>query len=225
MKRAFDVSACALFLAFFWPVLLIIIVAIRLQSPGKAIFAQVRVGENGRLFICYKLRTMYSGTANLPTHQVRASAVTPLGEYLRRFQDRRASAALECADRRYEFGRSPALLAVPDRACRCEEAIGRSRSATRHNGVGTDQRRRYVGRKSARRDRCAICSHTKSAWRLQADLGHPARTGGRRRSGCPEQQVDEVVPINIPRLTKVSGRSHRPPSLALPPAASVPAPS
>jgi O-antigen biosynthesis protein WbqP len=86
MKRAFDVSACALFLAFFWPVLLIIIVAIRLQSPGKAIFAQVRVGKKGRLFTCYKLRTMYSGTANLPTHQVGASAVTPLGEHLRRFK-------------------------------------------------------------------------------------------------------------------------------------------
>jgi O-antigen biosynthesis protein WbqP len=86
MKRAFDVSACALFLAFFWPVLLIMIVAIRLQSPGKAIFTQVRVGENGRLFTCYKLRTMYSGTANLPTHRVEASAVTPLGEHLRRFK-------------------------------------------------------------------------------------------------------------------------------------------
>lgn len=86
MKRAFDVSACALFLAFFWPILLIIIVAIRLQSPGKAIFAQVRVGENGHPFTCYKLRTMYSGTANLPTHQVGASAVTPLGEHLRRFK-------------------------------------------------------------------------------------------------------------------------------------------
>jgi O-antigen biosynthesis protein WbqP len=29
---------------------------------------------------------MYSGTANLPTHQVQASAVTPLGEHLRRFK-------------------------------------------------------------------------------------------------------------------------------------------
>jgi O-antigen biosynthesis protein WbqP len=86
MKRAVDVSACALFLAFFWPVLLAIIVIIRLQSPGKSIFAQVRVGRNGRLFTCYKLRTMYSGTANLPTHQVEASAVTPVGELLRRFK-------------------------------------------------------------------------------------------------------------------------------------------
>ncbi len=47
MKRAFDVSACALFLLIFWPMLLIIVVVIRLQSPGSAIFRQVRVGKDG----------------------------------------------------------------------------------------------------------------------------------------------------------------------------------
>jgi O-antigen biosynthesis protein WbqP len=86
MKRAFDVSACALFLVFGWPILVVIIIAIRFQSPGPAIFTQVRVGKGGRPFTCYKLRTMYSGTANLPTHQVEASSVTALGEYLRRFK-------------------------------------------------------------------------------------------------------------------------------------------
>jgi O-antigen biosynthesis protein WbqP len=86
MKRAFDMLACALFLLFCWPILLLIIIAIRLQSPGSAIFAQARVGRHGRSFTCYKLRTMYSGTANLPTHQVEASSVTALGEYLRRFK-------------------------------------------------------------------------------------------------------------------------------------------
>jgi O-antigen biosynthesis protein WbqP len=86
MKRALDVLACALLLTLFWPVLLTIIVAIRIQSPGSAIFTQTRVGRNGRQFTCYKLRTMYSGTATLPTHQVAASAVTPLGELLRRFK-------------------------------------------------------------------------------------------------------------------------------------------
>jgi O-antigen biosynthesis protein WbqP len=86
MKRAFDVSACGLFLLFFWPVLLVVIIAIRLQSPGPAIFKQVRVGKDGRLFTCYKLRTMYSGTANLPTHQVQSSSVTGLGDHLRRFK-------------------------------------------------------------------------------------------------------------------------------------------
>src|SRR3954447_22659873 len=86
MKRAFDVVTCAMFLLLFCPVLLIILLAIRLQSPGPAIFAQLRVGQAGRPFTCYKFRTMYSGTANLPTHEVQASSVTPLGEYLRRFK-------------------------------------------------------------------------------------------------------------------------------------------
>ena len=86
MKRAFDVAACALLLVVSSPILLLIIVAIRLQSPGNAIFAQIRVGKNGRPFTCYKLRTMHSGTANLPSHQVQASAVTALGDYLRRLK-------------------------------------------------------------------------------------------------------------------------------------------
>ena len=86
MKRAFDVVACGLFLPFFVLILLIVIVAIRWQSPGPAIFRQVRVGKQGRPFTCYKFRTMYSGTANLPTHEVQASSVTALGEHLRRFK-------------------------------------------------------------------------------------------------------------------------------------------
>jgi O-antigen biosynthesis protein WbqP len=86
MKRMLDVLASAAFLLVFWPILLIVCVAVRLSSPGPAVFAQVRVGRNERPFTCYKLRTMYVGTASLPTHQVQASSVTPLGEYLRRFK-------------------------------------------------------------------------------------------------------------------------------------------
>lgn len=86
MKRMLDVLASGAFLLVFWPVLLIVFVAVRLSSQGPAIFAQIRVGRNERPFTCYKLRTMYVGTASLPTHQVKASAVTPLGEFLRRFK-------------------------------------------------------------------------------------------------------------------------------------------
>jgi O-antigen biosynthesis protein WbqP len=86
MKRALDVLASMLLLLFCSPILLIVIIAIRLQSPGPAIFRQVRVGKDGRPFTCYKLRTMYSGTATLPTHEVQASSVTVLGEHLRRFK-------------------------------------------------------------------------------------------------------------------------------------------
>jgi O-antigen biosynthesis protein WbqP len=86
MKRTFDVLASGLFLLFCWPILLIVIIAIRLQSPGPAIFVQIRVGKDQRPFACCKLRTMYAGTANLPTHEVKASSVTALGERLRRFK-------------------------------------------------------------------------------------------------------------------------------------------
>jgi O-antigen biosynthesis protein WbqP len=86
MKRSFDFLACALFLLVCWPILLIVMIAIRLQSPGPAIFVQIRVGKDERPFACYKLRTMYSGTANLPTHEVKASSLTALGEHLRRLK-------------------------------------------------------------------------------------------------------------------------------------------
>jgi O-antigen biosynthesis protein WbqP len=86
MKRAFDISASAVLLLICWPLLLLVLIAIRLHSPGPAIFSQIRVGKDGRLFTCYKLRTMQLGTANLPTHQVEASSVTALGGHLRQFK-------------------------------------------------------------------------------------------------------------------------------------------
>jgi len=86
MKRLFDALACGLFLLFFWPILLLVMITIRIETPGPAIFKQLRVGKNQRLFTCYKLRTMYSGTADLPTHEVSVSSITALGERLRRFK-------------------------------------------------------------------------------------------------------------------------------------------
>jgi O-antigen biosynthesis protein WbqP len=83
MKRAFDISASVALLLICWPMLFLVLVAIRLHSRGPAIFSQIRVGKDGRLFTCYKLRTMHLGTANLPTHQVEASSVTALGGHLR----------------------------------------------------------------------------------------------------------------------------------------------
>jgi O-antigen biosynthesis protein WbqP len=86
MKRVFDFLVSFLLLVLCSPILLIIIVAIRLQSSGSAIFSQARVGIKEQPFTCYKLRTMYAGTPNLPTHEVAALSVTPLGKYLRRFK-------------------------------------------------------------------------------------------------------------------------------------------
>lgn len=59
MKRAFDVafSACVL-VCLSW-LLLIVVIAIKLDDPeGPAIFRQVRVGRDGREFVMYKFRSM-----------------------------------------------------------------------------------------------------------------------------------------------------------------------
>ena len=52
--------AAFLLLIIFSPILLSAIIAIKLESRGNAIFSQVRVGEQGRRFKLYKLRSMYS---------------------------------------------------------------------------------------------------------------------------------------------------------------------
>lgn len=83
-KRSIDLAASLVILIpFFW-VLVIIWVAIRLQSPGPGIFAQPRVGKNGQIFTCYKFRTMSKDSPNVGTHEASGSLVTPLGRILRR---------------------------------------------------------------------------------------------------------------------------------------------
>ena len=66
------------------PVMLACMAAIRLTSPGPAIFRQTRIGLGERPFTCYKLRTMYVETRHAPSHETAASAVTPVGHWLRR---------------------------------------------------------------------------------------------------------------------------------------------
>lgn len=58
IKRAFDVFASLLGLIVLSPLLLLTIIAIRLDSKGKAIFTQERIGLNGKLFKLYKFRSM-----------------------------------------------------------------------------------------------------------------------------------------------------------------------
>lgn len=60
IKRAFDLLFSALLLFFLSLPMLFIALAVRIDSKGEAIFKQVRCGREGREFICYKFRTMYS---------------------------------------------------------------------------------------------------------------------------------------------------------------------
>ncbi len=67
LKRTLDIglSLCASVIAL--PLIGILGVAIKLDSPGPIFFVQERAGENGRPFHCFKLRTMVDGAeAMLP---------------------------------------------------------------------------------------------------------------------------------------------------------------
>ena len=86
VKRTFDFTASLAGLIVLAPLLAVLMLLVRMQSAGPAIFAQRRVGRAGRHFTCYKLRTMYQGTASQPTHLVQAAAVTRLGQWLRRWK-------------------------------------------------------------------------------------------------------------------------------------------
>jgi O-antigen biosynthesis protein WbqP len=85
-KQIFDLAGAALLLVATSPVLVLAVLAIRASSRGPAIFSQTRVGRNGRLFRCHKLRTMYVGTPSLPSHEAPANSVTSVGRVLRKFK-------------------------------------------------------------------------------------------------------------------------------------------
>jgi lipopolysaccharide/colanic/teichoic acid biosynthesis glycosyltransferase len=57
-KRALDLLICTLLLVVAVPLLAVCVLAIRLDSPGRALFTQERTGRDGRRFRMLKLRTM-----------------------------------------------------------------------------------------------------------------------------------------------------------------------
>lgn len=89
-KRALDILGAVVALAMFAVPMALIAVAIRLTSPGKAIFKQRRVGLNGEVFKIYKFRTMYAVAGKRDSHAEPVwtrrddPRVTPIGRFLRR---------------------------------------------------------------------------------------------------------------------------------------------
>ena len=69
-----------------WPVLLLLALLVRLDSPGPALHWSQRVGRDNRLFPMPKFRTMRTDTPDVATHLLEDPArwITPLGRFLRR---------------------------------------------------------------------------------------------------------------------------------------------
>ena len=61
LKRAMDVVIATLGLVLLSPLMLVIAILVRFDSPGPPVFRQTRIGRGGRPFTVFKFRSMHQG--------------------------------------------------------------------------------------------------------------------------------------------------------------------
>jgi sugar transferase (PEP-CTERM system associated) len=86
-KRTLDLVVAALGLIVLSPIMAMVALAIRITSPGPAVYQQQRVGKDGRLFTIHKFRSMRVDAEALTGavwSRVGDPRVTPIGRFLRR---------------------------------------------------------------------------------------------------------------------------------------------
>ena len=57
-KRVFDVLISIIIIIFLLPIYFLIAILVKIDSKGKVIYSQERIGKNGKTFNIYKFRTM-----------------------------------------------------------------------------------------------------------------------------------------------------------------------
>ncbi|WP_322597276.1 sugar transferase [Enterococcus sp. HY326] len=87
IKRAIDFALSLVGIIVLSPILVILCLAIKLDSKGPIIFTQKRVGKNKKCFNIYKFRTMKIDTPKeMPTHLLENPDyfITKVGKFLRK---------------------------------------------------------------------------------------------------------------------------------------------
>jgi lipopolysaccharide/colanic/teichoic acid biosynthesis glycosyltransferase len=88
IKRAIDIAISLPLVLLSAPLVALLALAVRLESPGDPIYRQTRVGKDGTLFEIYKLRTMVHGAEFTGAGLAIAAGdprITRLGTVLRRY--------------------------------------------------------------------------------------------------------------------------------------------
>lgn len=85
LKRLFDLTVSLILLLIIWPILLVIALAVRLDSPGPAFYKQERVTSYGKRFRIWKFRTMVANADKIGSQvTVRYDRrITKVGKFLR----------------------------------------------------------------------------------------------------------------------------------------------
>lgn len=88
IKRLIDLLFSACLLIVLMPLMMLIAILIRFESPGTALFFQERVGLGGRSFTIYKFRTMQNadGSSKAKFTDKYDARVTRIGKVLRKFR-------------------------------------------------------------------------------------------------------------------------------------------
>jgi lipopolysaccharide/colanic/teichoic acid biosynthesis glycosyltransferase len=86
LKRFIDVIVAAIALLLLLPVLFCVGIAVRIDSPGPAIFRQVRIGRGCREFQIFKFRSMVRDAPRLGGHSTAMGdpRITRAGRFIRR---------------------------------------------------------------------------------------------------------------------------------------------
>lgn len=88
LKRAFDVVAASILLVVLAPVMFVVAVLIKLDSPGPVFFRQTRITQYGKEFQIYKFRTMVTGadTRGSSLTVKDDERITKVGEFIRKYR-------------------------------------------------------------------------------------------------------------------------------------------
>jgi sugar transferase (PEP-CTERM system associated) len=89
LKRVLDIALSSLFLVVTAPILALLSIAIRLESPGGVIYRQDRVGLHGKVFQILKFRSMRSDAEAHKGAQwatLKDPRVTRIGKFIRRYR-------------------------------------------------------------------------------------------------------------------------------------------
>jgi O-antigen biosynthesis protein WbqP len=86
LTRAIDCIACLVALPVAAPLCVLLLILIRLETPGSPLFVQERVGRHEKSFQMLKLRTMVIETGDMPSHDVDRAGITRLGRILRKLK-------------------------------------------------------------------------------------------------------------------------------------------
>ena len=88
VKRFFDIFLSLIAIIVLSPLFLILAIAIKVDSKGPVLFKQARIGKNGKIFTCYKFRSMSNEAPhNCPTCEFHDDGgyITKVGKFIRKF--------------------------------------------------------------------------------------------------------------------------------------------